>query len=55
MNQKNLPPFLRNGKLINPTESNKQDVVAVTYEEIGLFPRSFNRVFDRFFKQIYRP
>lgn len=25
----------------------------VTYEEIGLFPRSFSRVFDRFFKQIF--
>lgn len=53
MNQKNLPPFLRNGKLINPTESNKQDVVAVTYEEIGLFPRSFSRVTDRFLQQIF--
>ncbi len=53
MNQKNLPPFLRNGKIINPTESNKQDVVAVTYEEIGLFPRSFSRVTDRFLQQIF--
>ncbi len=53
MNQQNLPPFLRNGKIINPTESNKQDVVAVTYEEIGLFPRSFSRVTDRFLQQIF--
>jgi hypothetical protein len=32
---------------------NKQQVLSITYEEIGLFPRSFNRVFDRFFKQIF--
>eukprot|EP00882_Tetradesmus_deserticola_P000220 GHRQ01000247.1.p1 GENE.GHRQ01000247.1~~GHRQ01000247.1.p1 ORF type:complete len:509 (+),score=175.45 GHRQ01000247.1:1224-2750(+) len=35
------------------TESSKQQVVSITYEEIGLFPRSFNRVFDRFFKQLF--
>jgi hypothetical protein len=34
-------------------ESSKQQVVSITYEEIGLFPRSFNRVFDRFFKQLF--
>lgn len=33
--------------------SNKQEVVSITYEEIGLFPRSFSRVFDRFLKQIF--
>lgn len=27
--------------------------VSVTYEEIGLFPRSFSRVFDRFIKQVF--
>lgn len=27
-------------------------LVKITYEEIGLFPRSFNRVFDRVLKQI---
>lgn len=31
----------------------QQQVVSITYEEIGLFPRSFNRVFDRFFKQLF--
>nr|AMN09214.1 cemA [Atractomorpha echinata] len=31
----------------------KQQVLSITYEEIGLFPRSFNRVFDRFFKQLF--
>lgn len=31
----------------------KEKVVSITYEEIGLFPRSFNRVFDRFLKQIF--
>lgn len=34
-------------------EPSKQQVVSITYEEIGLFPRSFNRVFDRFFKQLF--
>nr|YP_009184714.1 chloroplast enveloppe membrane protein [Oogamochlamys gigantea]ALO62770.1 chloroplast enveloppe membrane protein [Oogamochlamys gigantea] len=28
-------------------------VVSITYEEMGLFPRSFNRVFDRFLKQLF--
>jgi hypothetical protein len=31
----------------------KQDLVSITYEEIGFFPRSFSRVFDRFLKQIF--
>ena len=35
------------------TDTKKQQVVSITYEEIGLFPRSFNRVFDRFFKQLF--
>jgi hypothetical protein len=30
-----------------------QKVVSITYEEIGLFPRSFSRVLDRFLKQIF--
>ena len=34
-------------------DMNKQQVLSITYEEIGLFPRSFNRVFDRFFKQLF--
>ena len=32
---------------------NKGEVVSITYEEIGLFPRSFSRVLDRFLKQIF--
>jgi hypothetical protein len=36
-----------------PGETQKQQVVSITYEEIGLFPRSFNRVFDRFLKQVF--
>jgi hypothetical protein len=28
-------------------------VISITYEEIGLFPRSFSRVIDRFLKQIF--
>nr|YP_009492168.1 chloroplast envelope membrane protein [Pseudopediastrum integrum]AWI68783.1 chloroplast envelope membrane protein [Pseudopediastrum integrum] len=49
-----------NKKLLNTSssksrfiETSKQQVVSITYEEIGLFPRSFNRVFDRFFKQLF--
>lgn len=34
-------------------DRSKQQVLSITYEEIGLFPRSFNRVFDRFFKQLF--
>lgn len=33
--------------------SPKQEVVSITYEEIGLFPRSFSRVLDRFLKQVF--
>lgn len=36
----------------NPN-NNKSSNASITYEEIGLFPRSFNRVFDRFFKQLF--
>lgn len=36
----------------NPSD-NKQEVVSITYEEIGLFPRSFSRVLDRFLKQVF--
>src|SRR6476660_3558095 len=36
------------------TDTNgKQEVVSITYEEIGLFPRSFSRVLDRFLKQVF--
>jgi hypothetical protein len=34
-------------------KTNRQDIVSITYEEIGFFPRSFNRVFDRFLKQVF--
>jgi hypothetical protein len=53
-------PQRRNGTNNSPfgtgrlSETQKQQqVVSITYEEIGLFPRSFNRVFDRFFKQLF--
>jgi hypothetical protein len=36
-----------------PREQNRQDIVSITYEEIGFFPRSFSRVFDRFLKQVF--
>lgn len=34
-------------------KTNRQDIVSITYEEIGFFPRSFSRVFDRFLKQVF--
>ena len=34
-------------------KTTKGDVVSVTYEEIGLWPRSFSRVLDRFLKQVF--
>lgn len=37
-------------KLVEQQRDGK--LVKITYEEIGLFPRSFNRVFDRLLKQI---
>jgi hypothetical protein len=38
---------------LKASDNSKQQVVSITYEEIGLFPRSFNRVFDRFLKQLF--
>jgi hypothetical protein len=45
----------KNNETNNRKEKNKlgQEVVSITYEEIGLFPRSFSRVLDRFLKQIF--
>nr|WLG71257.1 envelope membrane protein [Chlorophyceae sp. KF-2023a] len=34
-------------------EAANRQILSITYEEIGLFPRSFSRVFDRFLKQIF--
>ena len=42
------PPF---GAAASYTDKDK--VVSITYEEIGLFPRSFSRVLDRFLKQLF--
>lgn len=42
-----------NNRTTRGNDNAKQQVVSITYEEIGLFPRSFNRVFDRFFKQLF--
>ena len=36
-----------------PKGVDKEKVVSITYEEIGLFPRSFSRVLDRFLKQLF--
>lgn len=43
----------QNTRTTRVNDNTKQQVVSITYEEIGLFPRSFNRVFDRFFKQLF--
>ena len=48
--EKNLKRFSR---LTSLEASPKQEVVSITYEEIGLFPRSFSRVLDRFLKQVF--
>jgi hypothetical protein len=53
MTVNNTSKFFRNRKLGNSTEGNKQDVVSATYEQIGLFPRSFSRVTDRFLQQLF--
>ena len=53
MNKNNSNKFFQNRKLQKQSEFNKQEVVSVTYEEIGLFPRSFSRVTDRFLQQIF--
>jgi len=34
-------------------DNSKQEIVSITYEEIGFFPRSFSRVLDRFLKQVF--
>ena len=39
--------------LFNRAEPTKQEIVSITYEEIGFFPRSFSRVLDRFLKQVF--
>jgi hypothetical protein len=45
-------PFISKGAPKQKNED-KQEVVSITYEEIGLFPRSFSRVLDRFLKQVF--
>ena len=40
-------------QFFNRTEPTKQEIVSITYEEIGFFPRSFSRVLDRFLKQVF--
>ena len=43
----------RFSRLTSVKAAPKQEVVSITYEEIGLFPRSFSRVLDRFLKQVF--
>ena len=40
-------------QFFNRAEPTKQEIVSITYEEIGFFPRSFSRVLDRFLKQVF--
>jgi hypothetical protein len=44
---------VNSNNLSSPNKNAKGDVVSVTYEEIGLWPRSFSRVLDRFLKQVF--
>lgn len=53
MNQKNISSFFNKKDSTTSKEKNQFDVISVTYEEIGLFPRSFSRVTDRFLQQIF--
>jgi hypothetical protein len=46
-------PNLLNGGNETGQKPNRQDIVSITYEEIGFFPRSFSRVLDRFLKQVF--
>lgn len=43
----------KENKNVNRGDSSKQEIVSITYEEIGFFPRSFSRVLDRFLKQVF--
>lgn len=47
----NIIPFV--SKRDSSYYTDKDKVVSITYEEIGLFPRSFSRVLDRFLKQLF--
>nr|NP_958408.1 envelope membrane protein [Chlamydomonas reinhardtii]Q37050.1 RecName: Full=Potassium/proton antiporter CemA; AltName: Full=Chloroplast envelope membrane protein A; Short=CemA [Chlamydomonas reinhardtii]ACJ50139.1 envelope membrane protein [Chlamydomonas reinhardtii]ASF83377.1 envelope membrane protein [Chlamydomonas reinhardtii]ASF83445.1 envelope membrane protein [Chlamydomonas reinhardtii]ASF83510.1 envelope membrane protein [Chlamydomonas reinhardtii]ASF83576.1 envelope membrane protei len=47
----NIVPFV--SKRDSSYYTDKDKVVSITYEEIGLFPRSFSRVLDRFLKQLF--
>ncbi len=49
----NNSSFFPAGNTSKPRSEDKQEVVSITYEEIGLFPRSFSRVLDRFLKQVF--
>lgn len=40
-------------QMFSRSEPIKQEIVSITYEEIGFFPRSFSRVLDRFLKQVF--
>lgn len=45
--------MVKENQFFNKTEQTKQEIVSITYEEIGFFPRSFSRVLDRFLKQVF--
>lgn len=53
INKKSITNDNFNNNKIKMGDISRQQVLSITYEEIGLFPRSFNRVFDRFFKQLF--
>ena len=53
INTTSMSNDLSNQNKLKMGDMSRQQVLSITYEEIGLFPRSFNRVFDRFFKQLF--
>jgi hypothetical protein len=48
-----MDPLKENKNQIFNDYNSKQEIVSITYEEIGFFPRSFSRVLDRFLKQVF--
>lgn len=52
-NKKSISNEISTQNKFKMSDLTRQQVLSITYEEIGLFPRSFNRVFDRFFKQLF--
>jgi hypothetical protein len=64
LEERNSSYYTDKDKVVSPTpvlnkirtegkQERSTSLVSITYEEIGLFPRSFSRVLDRFLKQLF--